>query len=444
MSGERTSLTGGVSPASPPRAKAAAEPGSLPQQVSRMATHEIPVKQLRALLLLLVLVPLIPTVLMVRFVIDAAQTARDAATERTSGIYRETLLKADASFAKHRAAREGSITPAEVHAFYSGLFDQTVALRVVDTASRTLAGPELPRGTMVSQTSLHDLQLPWEVQVWLVDQSSVRASMKEQLRPYAWTVIVAVIAIFSIAVAAGITVSRQLALHELKNTSIATVAHELRTPLASMRLLVDTLREGRYRGEAQLREYLDLIAAENLRLSQLTNNFLTLSRLERNHQALQFEPVAPRTIAELAVQALHARLQAPGVKFQLNIHGALPEVHADREAMVAVLTNLLDNALKYTEADKEIALSVRHDRGYVHFSVTDNGIGVPRSERRRIFKPFYQADSALSRTREGAGLGLSIVNEIVKAHRGQITVMSESGKGSTFLVMLPGASNRLV
>jgi signal transduction histidine kinase len=408
-----------------------------------MSSHEIKPKQLRALLLLLVLVPLIPTVLMIRFVIDAVQNERAAEQEKLASVYRQTFFNANASLARHLATRTTPITPREVHQFYRDLLDREVVVRVTDSSEKPLTAWSIPRGTPLAQTALKDLGLPFLVQIYLLDDSTLVGGIKEHLKAYAWTVILAIVAIFSIAGAAGVTVSRQLALHELKSTSVATVAHELRTPLASMRMLVDTLREGRYRDEVQFREYLDLIAGESLRLSRLTDNFLTLSRLERKQHAFAPEPIAPRALAEQAVQAMRPKLEASGVHFTLRAASALPEMHVDRDAMVTVLTNLLENALKYTEAKKEISLNLRHDRGQVIFSVQDNGIGLSRTERRHVFEPFYQSDEKLSRAREGCGLGLSIVKHIVGAHGGQITVTSEPGKGSSFHVMIPAPSNRL-
>ena len=123
----------------------------------------------------------------------------------------------------------------------------------------------------------------------------------------------------------------------------------------------------------------------------------------------------------------------------MEIPNDLPEIQADHDAIVTVLVNLLDNACKYTTDDKQIALKVFRDDGFVCFAVSDNGIGLARRHLRKIFDRFYQVDSSLARKAEGCGLGLSIVKFIVDAHKGKISVESKPDQGSTFTVRLPVA-----
>ena len=402
-----------------------------------MTFHEIKPKQLRALLLLLVLVPFIPMVLMLRFMVDALAGEREAALERAAGVYRQTLVNAGPSLTKHLASRAGGSQPEDARKFFRGLFDREIEIAISDGRGRIVAGPTTAPGKVIARAPLRHLDLPWQVQLYLVDDKAIRESVRAQFKIYAWIALLTAAAICAIAGIAGFAVSRQLRLQELRSTSVATVAHELRTPLASMRLLVDTLREGRCRTEEQRREYLDLIAAENLRLSRLTDNFLTHSRLDRGQQAFTFARVAVRGVIDQAVAALRARLHAPGCDFTLDVVEPLPEIFADRDGLLTVLTNLLENALKYTGEEKQITLRVRSAAERVVFTIGDNGVGLTRPERRQIVEPFFQADQKLSRAREGCGLGLAIVREIVDAHGGKVEVESELGKGSAFIVTLP-------
>jgi signal transduction histidine kinase len=399
-----------------------------------MTAHEIRPKQLRALLLLLVLVPLIPVTLMVRFMSDALKGERLDAIERTRQFQTELLATA-----LHSApAIEG--TPAEraarLYAHIMGFTEPSVAIRILDGAGHRLAGEESPNGQILAQERTPP-GLEGLVQAFLAKPEMLDDAISGQRRIFIMTGALTTLTVLLIAGLAAKAVSRQLTLQELKNTSVAIVAHELRTPLASMRMLVDTLREGRFRSEQQLREYLDLIAGENERLRRIAENFLTFSRLERGRQALKLEAVAPHDVAAQAVSPFATRLAAPGCTFTMEVAESLPEIRTDREALTQVLANLIDNALKYTSEEKRIALRARKDGAMLAFTVEDNGIGIPYDERREIFEPFHQVDQRLSRTREGAGLGLAIVQRIVKAHGGEITVAGEPGKGSVFTVKIP-------
>jgi signal transduction histidine kinase len=231
-------------------------------------------------------------------------------------------------------------------------------------------------------------------------------------------------------------VSRQVRLNRLKNDFIATVSHELKTPLASMRVLVDTLLEGHYRNQQQATEYLEMVSHENERLSRLIDNFLTFSRMERNKQTFDMLRASPVTIARKAAEAVRTKFEQHECKCDMRIDENLPDVLADEDAMVTALVNLLDNACKYSYDDKDIGLRVFAEERLVYFAVTDNGIGLSRRAAKKIFKRFYQADRSLSRPSGGCGLGLSIVKFVVDAHKGSISVESKPGKGSTFAIKL--------
>jgi signal transduction histidine kinase len=402
--------------------------------------HEIKPKQLRALLLLLVLLPLIPTVLMVRYVLDLVEIDRSAAMEQLASASRQTLVQAEATFARQIGGLAGAVAAEDVASFYRGIVEGDQAVSVLDESGRVVAGGPRGSGGVLGQASLVNLSLPWSVEISVANPAALNAGVKDRMRNYIWTMILAIAAVAIIATTAAVTVGRQIALHELKTTSVATVAHELRTPLASMRMLVDTLREGRYRGESQLQEYLDMVASENLRLSRLIDNFLTLSRLERNEHAITLQPTPAREIIEQAVHAMRAKLEVPGCHFTWDEGETLPDILADRDAMVVVLVNLLDNAVKYTGDDKRIDLRARDASGRVFISIQDNGIGLSKSERKNVFRRFYQVDQKLSRSRGGCGLGLALVQHIVEAHGGRVDVNSQLGRGTTFTVSVPIAT----
>ena len=271
----------------------------------------------------------------------------------------------------------------------------------------------------------------------LVGDDPLGASAGRWITLYLWTGILTVLAVGVLALLTGRMIGRQMRLTRLKNDFIATVTHELKTPLASMRVLVDTLREGTVCDENQSREYLELIARENVRLSRLIDNFLTFSRMERNKHAFELKPVEVREIFETAAEAVRERFEEAGVNFIVDAAPGLPALHADRDALVTVLLNLLDNAYKYSGQDKQIALRAYKTDNKINLEVQDNGIGLSRRSQKKIFERFYQVDQSLSREAGGCGLGLSIVQFIVTAHGGEIIVESEPGLGSKFSILLP-------
>ena len=226
-------------------------------------------------------------------------------------------------------------------------------------------------------------------------------------------------------------------LSRLKNDLVANVSHELKTPLSAIRLLVDTLLDQEYSAPPQTREYLQLVAQENQRLSRLIDNFLTFSRLERGKQRFEAEPVEPAEVARRAIESLHDRLDEPACDFETQIAPDLPPVKGDSDALVMVLINLLDNALKYTGPNKRILLRVFVHRTKSVLRSKTMASGFRRGKQRRVFDRFYQVDQQLTRSAGGCGLGLSIVRSIVAAHGGQVEVQTEVGKGSTFTVSLP-------
>ena len=250
---------------------------------------------------------------------------------------------------------------------------------------------------------------------------------------------IALVAIGAAVVAiafAGQAARRQARLAALRTDLVSAVSHEIKTPLASMRLLVDVLLDDDHLDPGKTREYLQLMSAENARLTRLIDNFLTFSRLERQRQQFTFEAIDPAALASAAVQALPEphRSQRPPT---LEIEPDLAPVHADSDALLTVLLNLLDNAYKYAPGDGHVGVRVRRDRDHVVFAVHDDGMGIAPREQKRIFRRFYRVNEGSTGATGGSGLGLSIVEAIVRAHGGRVDVESALGQGSTFSVHVP-------
>lgn len=218
---------------------------------------------------------------------------------------------------------------------------------------------------------------------------------------------------------------------------IANVSHELRTPLTSLLGYTETLLDES--ADVKSREFLEIMRRNAQRMARLTEDLLTLARVESGEYALRPAPVAGVELLKEAQAAFNEIARARG--FTIEVTGAADgEVLADRDAIHQVFANLLDNALKYASGSKKLEIGAKQIAGYVEFYVRDFGPGIPSEHLPRLFERFYRVDKARSREAGGTGLGLAIVKHIVLNHGGEIGVSSELGRGSVFWFRLPAAT----
>jgi signal transduction histidine kinase len=239
-------------------------------------------------------------------------------------------------------------------------------------------------------------------------------------------------------------VMREVKLAKLKAGFVSNVSHGLKTPLTSVRMFADMLRSGQVKDEAERRECLEVIAQETERLGRLIQQVLDFGRLEARRRPFHWTtgPLEPLVRAE--AERFRRTTGMDEKSFVVRIAINVPPVTYDPDAFAAVITNLLSNAYKYTRReDRHVELTLGPERGRVVLAVEDNGPGVPRRERRRIFEQFYRADDLLTREVEGTGLGLAIAQHIVRAHGGRILVGDRQQGGSRFAVVLPPATARV-
>ena len=216
---------------------------------------------------------------------------------------------------------------------------------------------------------------------------------------------------------------------------IANVSHELRTPLTSIQGYTETLLDSAP-GNDHSREFLEIIRKSALRMSRLTEDLLTLARVESGEQRFEIESTAPAELLQEAVQSFREIARTQNVELIVEDQ-AEARVGADPEAIHQVFSNLVDNALKYAPSGGRIILGARPVAEGVEFYVQDFGPGIPSEHLARLFERFYRVDKARSRESGGTGLGLAIAKHIVLAHGGSIRAQSELNHGSTFLFTLP-------
>jgi signal transduction histidine kinase len=232
-------------------------------------------------------------------------------------------------------------------------------------------------------------------------------------------------------------VRRELRLSRLKSDFVANVSHELKTPLALIRLYAETLELRRVPSEERKGEYYRVIGKESRRLTQLINNILDFSRIEAGRREYKLVPSDIGAVVRDVVESYRFAIEKLGFKVELEIGDELPPLELDPEALSQAVINLLNNAIKYSLEEKSIKVSVKRELDRVLLSVSDRGIGIPRSEHRRIFEKFYRVETSLVHTTKGSGLGLALVQHITEAHGGRVELVSAPGEGSTFTLSLP-------
>jgi signal transduction histidine kinase len=277
----------------------------------------------------------------------------------------------------------------------------------------------------------------WEAASYLTDPSAVAA----RARTSGLLIGILVVILFASVSGGGALVLRSLAvetrLARNKATFVTNVSHELKTPLTSIRLFVDMLRQGRQRDPARAGEYLARIEAETERLTRLINSVLDFSALERGTRRYQGARADLGEVTRVVVEGERQRLEAAGFDVRLGAAPAPLGVDADAEALKQVILNLLSNAEKYSPAVKQIEVEVGRDGESCAVRVRDRGVGVPERLREKIFQEFFRVDDSLTARVKGTGLGLTIARRIARDHGGDVTCAAREGGGSEFTLRLP-------
>jgi len=230
---------------------------------------------------------------------------------------------------------------------------------------------------------------------------------------------------------------REARLARLKSDFVANVSHELKTPLALIRLFAETLELGRVQNDEKAQQYYHVINKESHRLTQLINNILDFSRIEAGRKEYRFAPTDVAQVVREVLEAYRFPIEQQGFSLQVDIANDLPEAEVDKEALSQALINLVNNAIKYSRDDKYLRLEVKPAGDRLLLSVADHGIGVAPAEQDKIFEKFYRAEDSLVHETKGSGLGLALIKHIMEAHGGRVELESTPGKGSTFTLSLP-------
>ncbi len=252
----------------------------------------------------------------------------------------------------------------------------------------------------------------------------------------------ALMIVLAVAMALGVflvagAAAREVRVAELKSNFVASVSHDLKTPLALIQLFAETLELGRVRTPDRAQEYYRIINGESKKLTRLIENILDFSRMEAGLRPYRMEPADLSESVSKVLSRMETQFSQGHFIVKPTIEPDLPRILADEGAAEQAIENLLANAMKYSDDSKAIEVVARRANGHIVVSVTDHGIGISRREQGRIFRKFYRVQRELGGGPQGTGLGLAIVDHTMRGHGGYVRVDSEPGRGSTFSLYFP-------
>ncbi|HSC86688.1 MAG TPA: HAMP domain-containing sensor histidine kinase [Polyangiaceae bacterium] len=312
---------------------------------------------------------------------------------------------------------------------------QQARLNVVDEKGRIVFGPPLSRGGLTLGRPFATTLYKWRVNVSVSGAEELAAAVERRR-----ILEVGLVGLSSLVVVFGLLVivvaaDRERKLAALKSEFVANVSHELKTPLALVRMFSELLYTGRGDPEKQ-RKYLEIVVSESERLSALIDNVLDFARLERGKTSYEFREVDLADSVSRAFELCRGRAERQGVEPLLDLGEGPHPAHVDERAIEIATVNLIDNALKYAPGSRTVRVSLERDAREYRIAVSDQGPGIPVDERRRIFDRFVRGRSRPSGTERGSGIGLSLVEQIAQTHGGRAWVedaSKESPPGSRFV-----------
>jgi signal transduction histidine kinase len=321
-----------------------------------------------------------------------------------------------------------------------GFATQGTAIILTDAEGRPVLGRQAAGSPRLTVRLASETQLPWNVHAATTDPDTVLAPARTRSR-----ILVAALGMISALILAGAylvgrAVIREMAVSRLQSEFVSSVSHEFRTPLSSLCLLSDLLASGRVAGDADRNEYYGVLVRESQRLRRLVEGLLNFGRMEAGAMQYRFETIDPAELVRELSNDFQHEVEASGYRIEVTAADNTPLVNADRTALGSAVWNLLDNAVKYSPESRDVWVDVLNEDGRAAIRVRDGGLGIPPSERKRIFEKFTRGEAARRGGVEGTGVGLAMVHRIMAAHRGEVRLESEPGRGSTFTLLLPGVS----
>jgi two-component system phosphate regulon sensor histidine kinase PhoR len=313
-------------------------------------------------------------------------------------------------------------------------------MNVVDEEGRVVFGPPIKGGEFTVGRPFPTTLYNWRLQAALASAEQLGPNVERQrVLEIGIVGLAALVAIAGVGIVVVASV-KERRLAALKSDFVANVSHELKTPLALVRMFGEMLLSGRVASEDKRRQYLGIIVGESERLSALIENVLDFAKVERGKAAYEFAPGQLGEVVARAVDVYRYRAEREGMEVTLRAQGSLPPASLDARAVELAVINLLDNALKYAREGGRVDVEVIHVGGLLRVRVADRGPGIPADEQDRIFERFVRGRNASESRARGSGIGLALVKHIAENHGGRVEVESPvtaDGRGSAFDLFIP-------
>jgi two-component system phosphate regulon sensor histidine kinase PhoR len=310
-------------------------------------------------------------------------------------------------------------------------------VNVVDEDGRIVYGPPLRTGQFTVAVRFPTTLYGWRVQVSPSGSDELTARFQNRaLLEFVMMVFACIVVVLGVATIL-LASERESRISTLKSEFVANVSHELKTPLALIRMFGEMLQSGRVTTDDKRQQYLEIIVGESERLSALIENVLDFARVERGRQAYDFGPGDVREAVSRAVTVYRHQAEREGVEVTVDFEGDLQHPRVDSRAVQLAVINLIDNALKYASGSKVIQVRAKRTASTISICVIDHGPGVASEDRERIFERFVRGAGAGTRSVRGSGIGLALVKHIAESHGGRVWVEDAEGGGAMFVVVIP-------
>jgi signal transduction histidine kinase len=311
-----------------------------------------------------------------------------------------------------------------------------MAMTISDENKQVLFSSGAAHKGYLLETNLDPPFSNWKASVGLKNTNLDELARQSFLHSAGATVLVLVFLVGGIALTIRAT-DREARLAQAKSNFVSNVSHELKTPLSLLSLFSEILELGRVDSDEKKAEYYRIIRHESLRLNKMIDNILDFSKIEAGRKTYVFARGDMAEVIEHVLSSYRYQIVNSGFDVQTSTQPSLPSVLIDRDAMSQAISNLLDNAIKYSGEVKQLSITTKTIGTDLSIEIADRGIGIPRAEQAKIFEKFYRVGNGYVHDVKGSGLGLSLVKHIIEAHRGTISVESDVGNGSRFTILLP-------